>query len=109
MKKNRNGGPGLLGNSFTSRSLRFPLLNDEMNNLLGKVLTVIDASISDTKQNEAIKDLLRAHFSDKIHTVFWNWCYSNDVKIEQLEDFLQENIVDGIFSHSEHKNVIKSV
>lgn len=37
--------------------------------LAGKVLTVIDASIADAKQNKAMKDLLKKAFSEQISDV----------------------------------------
>ena len=42
---------------------------DQLKFLQGKVLTIIDASISDTEQRKAIKDLINQSFSSQLDNV----------------------------------------
>jgi hypothetical protein len=37
----------------------------DLSHLLGKVLTLIDASVTDPRQNKALKDLIKTEFSTK--------------------------------------------
>lgn len=45
-------------------AFKLSFVNDNLSHLLGRVLTVVDASIVG-EQNKAIKDLLRREFSNK--------------------------------------------
>jgi hypothetical protein len=85
---------------FTSRAVRFPLIMDEMQRLLGEVLTIIDAAIHDPRQNKATKDLIKQRFGHAIHDTFWHFCYANDFDLN-VEAYYQENIVPGVLKHSE--------
>jgi hypothetical protein len=40
-------------------------IQNEFSNMLGKVLTIIDASIVDKVQNKAVKDIIRNEFIDE--------------------------------------------
>lgn len=60
---------------YVSRLLRYPLINQEISGLLGKVLTVIDASIADPVQNKAVKDIVREHFFNLMQGTLWDYCY----------------------------------
>ena len=51
-----------LGEKLLSHSF----LMDSFRKIMGRTLTTIDASIVDTKQNKAIKDLIRGIFSDEM-------------------------------------------
>lgn len=44
-------------------------ITDHLRFLLGRVLTIIDSSIVDPKQNKAMKDLIKGEFIDKISFV----------------------------------------
>ena len=67
-----------------------------MKNFLGKVLTIIDASIADTQQRKGIKDLIQNEFYGDNHTelftreVILEFCnkYCKDLspKTKELED-----------------------
>lgn len=48
------------------RAIRFFRLLDDMKDLTGKVLTIVDASIVNEQQNKAMKDLIRAQFTKTI-------------------------------------------
>lgn len=105
MKRNSTPSPrGSLNDTFTSRAIRYPLIHQEMENLMGKVLTVIDSSIVDQNQNKAVKDLMRAAFSDKINQVFWDYCYRTDF-IWKHDSYFIKNIVDGELKHSETESM----
>ena len=50
-------------------SLGFSSIDSQFQNLLGKVLTVVDSSISGERQNKAMKDLIRSKFYEQINWV----------------------------------------
>lgn len=52
---------------------------DNIRNLEGKVLTLIDASIGDVKQREAVKSIFR-------QTLWFNWAYNLELKNWSCED-----------------------
>lgn len=43
----------------------YVFISEEMRKMLGRVLTVIDAAIVDNRQNKAVKDTIRGHFTDE--------------------------------------------
>lgn len=92
----------LLETEYTSRSIRYPLIIDELSSLSGEILTIIDASIPDGKQNKAMKDLIRSKFSHKMNNVFWDYCYRKIFDYSH-DGFLSFNIVEGTQSQSEQK------
>ena len=49
----------------------------EVSSLEGKLLTLIDASIADSTQRKAVKDLLRQQL--------WEWVYSHNPLKDDLE------------------------
>jgi hypothetical protein len=51
-------------------ALKFGCIQPNISGLEGKILTIIDASISDKEQNKAIKDLVRGEFRNTI-----DWFY----------------------------------
>lgn len=89
-----------VGGEYTSRLVRYPLITSELDNLLGRVLTIIDATISEPVQNKAVKDIIRGEFSHKMHTVFWDYCYRREFKWNH-DSFLVENIVDSTLKAEE--------
>jgi hypothetical protein len=102
-KKQIELAPGtVVSDEYLSRSVRYPLINDELSNLLGQVLTVIDASVTEPTQLKAIKDLIKARFSEKIHATFWDYCYRGAFQtIIDADTYLRSMIVDGTAKHSE--------
>lgn len=46
-------------------AFRASFIHDNLDHLLGEVLTVIDAAVTEPTQNKAIKDIIRKHFSKK--------------------------------------------
>ena len=66
----------------------------------GKILTVIDASISDKQQNKAIKDLLNQVMSEMWNDPLWEaveeaWWEEGDAP-DSIKDFLHlENVGSG--------------
>ena len=59
-------------------ALKIDLVNSNISDLLGKILTIIDASISEPIQNKALKDLIKEKFSNK-----QNWL--NELAWKELE------------------------
>ena len=63
----QNGsGDDIDGASIGERALSHSFLMDTLRKVMGKTLTIIDASVMDKNQNKAIKDLLRNVFSDEM-------------------------------------------
>lgn len=58
------------GSSVKSNGLDYNAIEAQIKFLQGKVLTVIDASMADSRQNKAIKDLINSKFSEQL-----NWMY----------------------------------
>ena len=46
--------------------INYYYIEDNFRNLSGKILTIIDASISEERQNKCVKDLIKAEFSKRI-------------------------------------------
>lgn len=58
-------------NAFEIKNaIRVGAIDENLNNLRGRVLTVIDASISDIDQKKAIKDLIHSEFDKKISWIY---------------------------------------
>lgn len=57
------------------------VIEDSFKNLAGKILTIIDAVITDQPQNKAVKDLVKNEFREKI-------------------DYFQQRCSDGKTAHS---------
>jgi hypothetical protein len=99
-KKSIELAPGtVVSDEYLSRSVRYVLINDELSNLLGQILTIVDASITEPNQLKAIKDLIKQRFSDKIHGTFWDYCYRNDYQF--TDPFVRCNVLEGTAKHSE--------
>lgn len=89
--------------SFDEATLPLNSINTQIGFLMGKVLTIIDASISEKQQNKAMKDLIKNEFYSKL-----DWirqistkdfspisCNINEDKIEEVSDKEVEEIVIG--------------
>lgn len=61
-----NGYGSSYGAGVGERALSYSFLMDTLRKVMGKTLTIIDASVMDKTQNKAIKDLLRNVFSDEM-------------------------------------------
>lgn len=83
-----------LPDKFISRGLRFPLIDNELSKLLGKVLTIVDASITDKVQCKAVKDLMRIQFGDTVHDTFWYYCYASQFDFTS-DPYYKLNIITG--------------
>lgn len=59
------------------RALSHSFVMDVLRKIMGKTLTVIDASINDKQQNKAIKDLLRGIISDEMEFAA-DWAFDQD-------------------------------
>ena len=46
-------------------AFRASFVHDNLDHLLGQVLTIVDAAITDVQQNKATKDLIRNTFANK--------------------------------------------
>ena len=49
------------------RAVKYYRLEDDLKRLSGKVLTIVDTSITDERQNKAMKDLIKGLFSKEIY------------------------------------------
>lgn len=105
MSKSKEANVPVLSDEYTSRSIRYPLITDEMNRLLGEVLTIIDASIVSANQNKSIKDLIRSRFGELMHQRFWDYCYRSEFQYG-YDSYLLQNIVDGKLKHSDQVNAV---
>ena len=79
--------------AHVSRSIKYPLIVDELSHLLGQILTIVDASVVDAEQRKAVKDLVRDKFNERMYEKFWDYCYRRDMRIEG--SLFEENIVEG--------------
>lgn len=44
------------------RAVRFYRLRDDLKDLMGKILTIVDSSLPEERQNKAMKDLIKSNF-----------------------------------------------
>ena len=65
--------------------LSFSIVTDTLRKLMGKTLTIIDASIIDTKQNKSIKDLIKGVYNEELGFVS-NLAYDQDIIQKNLPD-----------------------
>jgi hypothetical protein len=61
----------------------FSLIKDTMRKLMGKTLTVIDASIMDKQQNKAVKDIIKSAFNEEL-------CFASELCFDQ--EIIQKNL-----------------
>lgn len=90
---------------YISRGVRFPIIADELSDLLGKVLTVVDASITDKVQCKAMKDLIRERFGHTVHDNFWHYCYARDFDPKAAGDYYSTFIIEGELSHQKDAGI----
>ncbi len=72
------------------RLLTHSFFMDSMRRLMGKTLTIVDASISDREQKKAVKDLVRNMFSDEMEHE-GSWAYDQEVLARQAEASMPED------------------
>lgn len=82
-----------------SNGLKFGLLYEEMDNLTGKLLTIIDASIADKEQCKAVKDLIRDKVWEKREQLR-DLCFRKDL---DLNESYAQNII--FTNHTGPKNL----
>lgn len=75
-----------LSEKFASKEFTGTWVCDQLRFLLGRVLTIIDASIADPRQNKAIKDVIKGEFIDKLSHV--SDVLSNGMDITPTEEEL---------------------
>lgn len=63
---------------------------DSMRRLMGKTLTIVEASISEKEQKKAVKDLVRNMFSDEMEHE-GAWAYDQDVISKIAEESMPED------------------
>ncbi len=68
------------------KALSHSFLMDSFRKLIGRTLTIIDASIADKQQNKAIKDLIRALFNEEMS-------FSSEMAYDQgeLQEMIEES------------------
>lgn len=84
------------------RLLSHSFFMDSMRRLMGKTLTIADASLSDKEQKKAVKDLIRNMFSDEMaHEA--DWAYDQEVitkmaneQFPDLEDIKSVSIEEAL-------------
>lgn len=68
-----------------SRIMNYYYLEDKLKVLSGKILTIVDASISDKQQNKCVKDLMKTEFYrriDELQRLYWDDRQGHTVKLE---------------------------
>ncbi len=65
--------------------LAFGQVNPQLRFMKGKLLTLIDATISDEQQNKATKDIIHQIVGETINT-FWRYSIGEDVFPEKEEN-----------------------
>lgn len=63
-----------------SRGLRYGIIIDELSDLQGKIMTLVDATFSDIEQRKAQKDMLRSIIYTKMDD-FRKYCYADQFNI----------------------------
>ena len=66
-----------------------------MSNLLGRMLTIIDASISDKQQNKAIKDIIKGEFVDEYGNLA-DIMYNQELMCALANDSIEDSNPDDI-------------
>lgn len=89
-----------VSDEYVSRGVRFPIIQNELSNLLGQILTIVDSAYTNPVQNKALKDLVRQRFGHKVHDVFWEYCYRKDFNLS-CDEWYRVNIIDSKLKHSD--------
>ena len=74
-----------MSNEFKKVKFSGVWITDQVRFLLGRVLTIVDASVVDPKQNKAMKDLIKGEFIEKLSHV--SGIVAGGKDIEAPEDF----------------------
>lgn len=72
------------------RLLSHSFFMDSMRRLMGKTLTIVEASINDREQKKAVKDLVRNMFSDEMEHE-GNWAYDQNILASLAEASMPED------------------
>jgi len=73
LKTDSNGFPSEIPfkiNEVEERELGYTAIHAQISFLMGKVLTIIDASLPEGKQNKCVKDLIKDAFSSKLDWIY---------------------------------------
>ena len=76
---------GNLGVGYYSFTSHF--VSENLNHLLGQILTIVDASIPESNQNKSIKDLIRDKFNGK-QKWFSEVSWKNPEQIKEMDNWL---------------------
>ena len=71
------------------RALTHSFLMDTLRKVMGRTLTIVDASVHDKTQNKAMKDLIRQIFSDEIEFSA-EWAFDQSVLQKQAENYFKD-------------------
>lgn len=86
-------GMGMSGGAVEGeKALSYSFIMDTMRKLMGRTLTIIDASVHDKIQNKAMKDLVRNIYSDEMNFSA-DMAYDQNVLKKQAEEYF-ENVSD---------------
>jgi len=88
MSKEKSVGQLGEGSIYEEKKVSYYYIEDMLRMLSGRVLTIIDASISEEKQNKAIKDLVKKEIwtqINKLQYFYWGDKQGHSVKLEEKE------------------------
>lgn len=77
---------GAEGEKFLSHGF----IMDSYRKIMGRTLTIIDASISEKQQNKAMKDLVRQIFSDEMESTN-NWAFDQELLNKAANRYFEKN------------------
>lgn len=78
----------------------FSLIKDTLRKLMGKTLTVLDASLMDKQQNKAVKDLIRNAYNEEL-------CFASEMCFDQ--EVIQRDLPDDYIPSEEDVASIEEV
>jgi len=81
------------------KALTHSFVVDVLRKIMGKTLTVIDSSITDTKQNKAMKDLVRNIISDELQFSA-EMAFEQKILQEQAEEYFKDIPDEELEKHS---------
>lgn len=70
------------------KALTHSFLMDTLRKIMGRTLTMIDASIPEKQQNKAMKDIIRNIFSDEMEFSS-NWAFDQNELEKQAEEYFE--------------------
>lgn len=77
-------------------------INQMKNNQLGKLLTIVDASISDKEQRKALKDIVKdaiwekEYFSSEISQIIIQFAKKYNIQTKFLEEYYDRNSCENL-------------